>query len=69
MSQPEEKRHSSRSCGLLTDDADDYIDACYAEWLMEQPEAMVTSGDVLVQRMEAQWGWDDFMRHFTGSHQ
>ena len=48
------------------DAADDYIDACYAEWLMEQPEAGITSGDVLVQRMETQWGFDRFINYFMG---
>lgn len=47
--------------------AEDYIDACYAEWLMKQPEAQITSGDVLVQRMEAQWGFDRFIKEFTFS--
>jgi hypothetical protein len=45
----------------MSADDDGLIDALYAEWLMAQPEAMVTSGDVLVQRMESQWGYEDFL--------
>ena len=50
----------------LEEAADDYIDACYAEWLMDQPEAQITDGGKLVERMEQQWGWDRFVAHFTG---
>ena len=40
----------------------DLVDALYAEWLMAQPEAGVCNGDILIQRLEEQWGFDAFMR-------
>lgn len=45
----------------LRTEADDLIDALYAEWLMAQPDAAVCNGHRLVQCMEQQWGWDDFV--------
>lgn len=45
----------------MSDIADDLLDALYAEWLMHQPEAMICNGHRLVECMERQWGWDDFM--------
>lgn len=50
----------------LEQGVDDYLDACYAEWLMAQPEAGIFNGDTLVQRMEQGWGWEQFVAHFTG---
>lgn len=47
------------------DAADDLVDALYAEWLMEQPEACICNGDTLLQRMEQQWGYDRFVRDFS----
>jgi hypothetical protein len=37
------------------------LDDDYAEWLCGQPEAMVCNGNILIERMEAGWGWDDFL--------
>lgn len=40
---------------------EDLLDALYAEWLMAQPDACIFNGDRLVQCMEREWGWDDFV--------
>lgn len=44
--------------------ADEYLDACYAEWLMQQPEAGICNGDMLIKRMEQEWGIQDFSEQF-----
>jgi hypothetical protein len=48
----------------MNDAADDYLDAGYAEWLMQQPEAGICNGDMLIKRMEQEWGIEDFSEQF-----
>lgn len=45
----------------MSDPSDDFIDAMYAEWLMTQPEALISNGDSLVKRIEEQWRFDQFI--------
>lgn len=52
---------NSKEAGMSDTIADELLDAWYAEWLMQQPDAAITSGDVLIERMESMWGWERFV--------
>ena len=43
-------------------DVDNLFFSLYSEWLMDQPEAQITGGDKLIERMEQCWRLEDFLR-------
>lgn len=43
-------------------DLDSMFLILYSEWLMDQPEAQITDGDKLIQRIEQGYALEDFLR-------
>lgn len=44
-------------------DLDNLFISLYSEWLLDQPEAQITDGDKLIQRIEQCWRLEDFLRN------
>lgn len=49
---------------MMTVEEETRMEEAYAEWLCNQPEAMICNGHMLTKRMEQQWGYEEFERHY-----
>jgi hypothetical protein len=62
--QPRDEDWSDAEMAAAYAEWTDAKEQAYAAWLMEQPEAHICNGDILIQRMESQWRVDEFEREY-----